>query len=457
MVIVVGGFSLFSKEDTRQFASTLTPPPLTKETPETRKVKRKKSESQLNNISETQYEQSLENLKRESEKDPKNPLLYEQMGDLFFLKKDFSLAGQSYEIAALLDAKNMTRQVKYVRSLLARRKVIEAERVLLTLDANDESVLLYRGIVSAFLNKPKDSKVALSKISQSTNPSLAQQALVVLNAYTTYESATDAQPVYLQALLSRAFNELGEYELSIALGLEAIKQKTDYRDVWLVIGHSYLSQNMWNDAESALLKAVSLDATQSLAHVLLGFTEESLVKPMEAATHFKKALDLGYEPAFEIAQKRADNLYEAGVFDEALTAYTDLINKNSAQLKPEAYIRPMVIYIERQNEPERALELARVLVDTHPDDATAINLFGWALLSVGEDGAAEDALNSALARDEKLPAAHLNLGKLSQRRGDLSQALEYYRNAYTYGTERNDISITNAAAALYNAIAKTIN
>ena len=398
------------------------------------------------------YEQALQYYENLSELTPKDPELYLKMGEAFFSLKKFPLAERSYEVAYLLDPSHADTVMRYVKSLLAQRKIVEASNILEKFENQNQEMQFYSAVIYAFLNKPAESKGILNGLVTSKDAEIASKAKIVLNAYQEFDLTTDAQQIYLQTLLAKAFNQLGEYELAIALGLEVIKTKDDYRDIWLIMGHSYLNQSKWEDARASLIKAINLDAKKALTHALLGFANESLQRRRDAIENFKEAIRFGYEPLIQMRQKLAENYFLAGMNEEAIKTYEEVIYHPGAYIDVYFYVRPIFIYIDKLGKGDDALRLAKKAMSEHPGNSMAYNLLGWAYFAAGDDFNAEANLLQALKANPKLAAAYLNLGRLYEKQEKTERAASFYKRAEEFAKEIGDDSIGNLASSLYNKL-----
>ncbi|MDW8282374.1 MAG: tetratricopeptide repeat protein [Myxococcales bacterium] len=78
------------------------------------------------------------------------------------------------------------------------------------------------------------------------------------------------------------------------------------------------------------------------------------------------------------------------------------------------------------------------------NDTRAAVYLGWVELQAGKLSAAEQAFREALARDDKLPAAHLGIGQVRQRQGDRPGAMA----AYDQVLQRRPTHFTAAVAKI---------
>ncbi len=112
-------------------------------------------------------------------------------------------------------------------------------------------------------------------------------------------------------------------------------------------------------------------------------------------------------------------------------------------------MRPIWIYLDFLNQPEKAIKLGEMAVITFPNDAMAYNLLGWSQFGTENYTEAETNLKKSISMDPTLPAPHYNIAKLYEELDDVKSALEHYEKAYEL--DQNG-SIGNLAAKRYNAL-----
>ncbi len=78
---------------------------------------------------------------------------------------------------------------------------------------------------------------------------------------------------------------------------------------------------------------------------------------------------------------------------------------------------------------ERALELARSILETQPEHRRAMQVAGVALYKLGELVRAEEMLEGSIVLHPEPARAHYYLGRIYEDRGDVAEAMEHYREA----------------------------
>lgn len=394
-------------------------------------------------------EQKLENLitKVKRQKTSTNldeVLSYEKKGDAYLLQKNYQSALQNFEFVDSLAPANSLIKIKIVRSLLGLRKILDAKIKLETIQPETQTSLYYLGFIAAFLNDQKTAKDNLSKsMTIGTDETLKNNAQKILTVYKNFELARDGKIEFLQTLLAEAFDQAGEYGLAIELAFDALKTQHDYRDAWIVLGHAFLNEQKFFDAEDAFIKAVQLDAGHPTSFFFRGIAKKNLGKINEAISDFEQALKLGWQPKILAKEKLADSYFELKDFEKAFLLYKEIVTTDPSDIK--RFVRPMALAINHLGKPQEATELAKKAYETHPNSAMGHNLLGWAFMANNDLLSAHKHLKEAIERDPELDAAYLNFGQLAEREGDSSQAMKYYKTAVELAQKAGNKSIEETA------------
>jgi predicted Zn-dependent protease len=100
----------------------------------------------------------------------------------------------------------------------------------------------------------------------------------------------------------------------------------------------------------------------------------------------------------------------------------------------------------RSGRPESAIDVVSKVVDQHPALGAALEELGLSLLAAGRWVEAENALNRAVATDERLSGAWRALGDIRGERGDERGSSEAYRRHISLAA--SDLELVKAADAL---------
>lgn len=310
------------------------------------------------------------------------------------------------------------------------------------------STLYYQGTLAAFFGDTTAAETLLNQvITRNDDPALSKKSTNLLSSLNEYKLAEEGSPAYLKTLLARSMAENEEISMAIALVYEVLRDEPDYRDAWIILGYSYLTQDKFKEAQEALFKAVQLDPVKAESRYFLGLSYFGLDDYGSAVTQLELAIKGGFEPKVQAYQKLGDAAVLAQNYPTAADAYEKILALNSTDVG--LYVRPIWLYLDQLNNPKRALELGSEALKNHPDSAMAYNLLGWAQIGNKQYAEAEQNLNSALVLDVNLAAAHLNFGRLFEQKNDPERAKESYKRAYTLDP---DSSVGQLAATEYNRL-----
>lgn len=394
---------------------------------------------------------AIQAFQKSSELEPQSIIPYEKIAEVSFLKKDYVTALKNFEFASNLQPENASLKLKIVRGLLGLRNIVDAKLKLEQITPETQQTLYYRGLIAAFLNDQGAAQDFLTKsLTAGTDETIKTFAQKILTIYREFELERDGRIEHIQTNLALAFDQVGESGLAIELAFDALKTKHDYRDTWIVLGHAFLNELKWFDAEDALAKAIDLDASHPSSYFFRGVARQKLNKHGEAIKDFEEALKLGWQPKILAKQAMADSYFELQDFAKAFPLYKEVVTTDSADLN--RFIRPIALAINHLNLLKEAEALAKKALETHPDASMAFNLVGWAALANNDLAAARQNLETALKRDPELDAAYLNLGQLTEKAGNLQEALSYYEKAIELAEKNGNPSIGNTAKERYNAV-----
>lgn len=396
-------------------------------------------------------DKALESYQQAAQLEPREFIVYEKIGDTYFLQKKYDAAMQTFELANSMGQKKDTITLKIARCLLGLRKVVDARTKLDEINPPTIESLYYGGLIAAFLNEQDKAKELLSNVAaNSKDENMKVMAQKVLDNFRDFELARESNAEFLQAMLAQSFDQAGEYGMAIELAFNALKTQHDYRDVWIVLGHAYLNEQKWFDAEDALTKAIALDSSHPASYFFRGMAKRNLNKFTEAATDFEKALKLGWKPQIIAKQYLADSYFDTKDFTKAFPLYKETATTDPSDIN--RFVRPIALAINQLNKPKEATDLANVAFKTHPGSAMAYNLLGWAAIANNDLVGAHKNLSEALKLDPNLDAAHLNLGQLYEREGKIDSAMREYQLAADFAEKSANESVGNTATLRYNEL-----
>lgn len=383
--------------------------------------------------------------------EPNSAQGYEKLGYAYLAMNESSKAVEQFKTASELDTSNYEYIGKYMLSLMRNNQFEEASEVFKTLKDQSQETAFYASILYTFQADYGEAKKQLDK-AKSLGGTIESETLDLFStAFASYESQKEGQNIYLEALITQALVESLEYELAENMALKILNEKADYRDVWILLGYAQLKMEKYQEAEDAFKQAKTLDSVKPETHYFLA-TALFFQEEYEAAVdEYELALLYDFTPEEEVYKKIAECQLFLEDYDEAVEAYEYLINIDHNTI--EGFVRPVWIAITELNDLDRALSIAEESVEYFPNEAMSYNLLGWVHLERGELNEADSALKKSITMDGKLAAAHYNLGRLLETKGEIENAKSAYENAYEYA--ESDDEIGTMAAEKYNSLTIT--
>lgn len=383
-----------------------------------------------------------------AEIDPNNSTPYQKIGELTLKNSAYAEAETRFLKALEIQPDDQTAQLGLARAKIGQSQFVEAKDLLEKITTDDAITHYYKGLIKAYFDDRDGSKNELESIVN--DETFGTKAQKILDAFTAFAQQEEGQLAYLQTLLGRAYNQNEEFELAIGILTAALKEKSTYRDAWILLGYAQLETNKAFDAIDSLKQGEKLDPTKPETSYLLGLAYTKIEKYTEAQDAFTKALENGFTPKVDAYQKLAEVSLQAKEYAKAIEYYTKVIAENGDGV--QNYIRPVWISIEYLKDPPTALQYAQKAVENFPEEAMSWNLLGWAQTAGGTYDEAEVNLKKAISINAKLAAAYLNLGWLYEKTSRIEDAKTNYQKAYTLSP--ND-GIGTLAAQRYNNLLNT--
>lgn len=364
---------------------------------------------------------------------------------------DYTKAKRNADIIIKLDPNNYQGKFSLIQIYIKQSDFESAESLidqLMTSEIEDPNLNYYRALLKIAFNEHDEAKKIIKTLKVGlTDTELNEKLDKFLTAYQEFDFAQAGEEVYLAELLSRSFNQVGEYEMAIYKLKEILKQRGDLRDSWVLLGFAYLNLEKSYFALTAFEKAYDLDSEWPATQYFLGLTYTELSRTEDAVIFFNYALSNGFEPEIVIYRKLADLYLDLQKYQESVDAYERVLDITNEDI--DSFIRPIWIYLDYLQKPEEALKLAKIAHTTFPDNPLTYNLLGWSYLGLKNYTEAEKQLTKAIELNPDMAAAHYNLGNLYLEKEDNEKALKMYQKAYEL--DQNG-SIGNLAAKKYNEL-----
>ena len=337
----------------------------------------------------------------------------------------------------------------YAQTLLSTGKANDAKNLLDTFENPTQEVLYVRGLTA--LAQGEEAKAYFEQaITQSGSISPAE----IQNFLTAYEIAGAAQGSdshYLNALLAKALLDNGELVLAEQLALQTLKVKSDYRDVWMILGYTQLELGKLPEAEDSFRAAKKIDSVKPEVHFLLGNTHFLQKEYEDCIDEMELALLYNFEPASEAYKKMAESHNALGQYEEALAAYEAMVNVDPSSVG--LFEAPVDLALNKVQNLDRAETLAQKAVDLFPGDALGHTLLAQVYLKKGTTDLALQSVQKAFSADSEYAEAHLVAGQIREAENNLEGAKWEYKKAFELSTSGD--SVNTAAAENYNRLMTT--
>ncbi len=374
-----------------------------------------------------------------------NPKTYIELGRLYNIQKDYLNAKVNFDQALSLDPNNLEAKIGLIKTSIGTRKPKEAYDLAKSITTHNQTSKYYEGILDAFYGKYEDSKRELNEAvnswanTENYSETIVNNAKNYLSAFDEYSFNQGGEIIHLKTLLARSYAQTGEFDLAVPLVYEVFDIKLDYRDAWIILGYSYLNLEKYSEAIETLEKARKIDPDSATAYFYLGLSYQGANNLTKASQALEKAKELNFKPTILIDQKLADIYLQLKDYQKSAASFETLLAANDNNL--DYFIRPVWMYIEKLNQPDKAVQLAQKALLRHPEAAMSYNLMGWATLASNNTTEAEKYLKEAQKRDPNLDAVYLNLGMLYEQKGDKNLAASEYKKAIKISGPNSSVGI----------------
>lgn len=376
-----------------------------------------------------------------------NPLAYAKLGKAYLADGNPGKALEALNTATSLDPGNREYTV-FKGIALLRNKDYQGAKTLLSGITDHQGALFYTGLIHAYLGEHTEAKTQLNAAKELSGTIPKQSVESILGIYAAFDAQSEGQNIYLNALLIQALINTAEFTMASDLALKTLNEESEYRDVWIMLGYSYLKQKDPVQAEDAFKQAVHLDPLKPETHYFLGVSQWDQNKFAEAENSFELALLHHFKPESQAYRKLAESQLALEKYEDALASYEHL---NIIDGSTDFLLRPIWISINILKDLDRATSLAEENVTRAPNDAQSQAALAWVQLSRGEEVQASEKIQAALLLDDQSPSAHFVAGLIEESKGNIQTAQSYYNNAYQLALE--DDWLRKEAANRYNTLA----
>lgn len=375
---------------------------------------------------------------------------------IYLDNEKINLAEQNLTIAQQKGRLPVNGKILLARLELLKQNYNQAQEILNSIKNKNNEIIYLEAIVNLLLNNYDLASENVKQLAtEQTNDRYKNAGISLQNAFNIYETFVDSPTSYLLTLSAENLIDINEFALARPLLLQAINEKNDYRDAWVLLGYSYLQSNLLDDADQALRKAKQIDPYFGETYFYMGVTQEALGNTDEAIEYLNQSENFGYNQKQNTYLHLANNYYKNQEYAKAADNYTKAIDLGTIPI--EDYVKPVWLYLEPLNNKVKALEIAEKAFAEHPDNPMAYNLIGWAQLNNNQLAEAQKNLEKAVSLNPQLEASYYNLGNLHKQQNNLSVAIAYYQKAISYAEQNGVQSILDRAQTELNNINQTSN
>ncbi len=375
---------------------------------------------------------------------PDSAEAYLKLGKAYMALNEYGKSIEEFKKASELDSLNLIYMSMYGEALIKNGQFKEAQSVFDGFTKETQEGKYFAALLDSYSGRFDDAKKKLEKARSLSGTIPATYINRITNAY----AVQDGQTVYLKALLTQAFIDVKQFQLAKGLALDILGAKSDYRDVWIMLGYAQLKTESYTDAEESFKQAKKLDAIKPETHYFLGVALYFEKKYEEAVNEFELAVLYGFKPENEAYRKIAESQLFLEKYEESLEAYEHLVKIDIGNV--DVFVRPIWIAITYIKDLDRALSLAELAVGTFPNEAMSHNLMAWVYIEKNDLDAADKEIKNAFSVDPNFAEAHYNAGRLREKQGNIDGAKWEYKKAYELSQSGDSISAL--ASERYNAL-----
>lgn len=427
--------------------------PLTHVTDVPDKVSRDKSYTELIQKGDLNFENKLYALAvdaysaaSEKEPDQLEPLI--KIANIQAITANYEQAKALAEKILEKKPSNVDGKVILGRAYIGLEDFEKAKATFDSLTTDYVEALYYQGLMALYYGEYERARGLIDRvISSEVSEDLSAKSQKLKDAMNEFDKYQAGLHEHLKVLVARAMVQIDEPQMAKDLIWGVLKERRDYRDAWIILGYSYLKLEQYKDAADALEEAVRQDPEKPETFFYLGLAYAGEDKLNEAIEAMELAQKFGYEPKIHVEQKLAELYFQAEEYEKASDKYEEVISMNATDLN--YFIRPVWVYIDKTNTPDKAVALAEKALIYHPEDSMSYNLLGWAQIANKDFINGNKNLQKALSLNPNFDAPYLNLGTMYEQQGQFVRAKELYKKAYELG---NGSPVGNAAADKYNAL-----
>ena len=247
--------------------------------------------------------------------------------------------------------------------------------------------------------------------------------------------------------LSTLYRESGKFDQSIALSEQHISSYPNEQEGYINKSISLLSLQRFDTVIEELSDALKMFPEDFEVNYFLGLAHYSLKEFEDAEVFYTKALSLDTSsiPAMHALAMVYDQNKK---WDKSDKLYTDLITINTKDA--QAYNNYAYSLIERNEEVDYALTLAKKAIELSPKTSSYLDTIGWIYFKLNDFEQAKEFIGQAIVYDESSSVVLEHYGDILIELNELDEALIFYNKAFDLDQEnlelREKISNYNSRA-----------
>ena len=249
--------------------------------------------------------------------------------------------------------------------------------------------------------------------------------------------------------LSTLYRESAKFDQSIQLSEQHIRLYPNDKEGYINKSLSLLNLQRFNLAKDQLSEALELFPEDFQINYFLGLAHYSLQEFENAEIFYKKALSIDTN---SIAAMHALAMaYDQNKkWEESDQLYTELIalNINDAQ----AYNNYAYSLIERNEDVDYALTLAKKAIELSPKTSSYLDTIGWIYFKLNDLEKAKEFIGEAIVYDESSSVILEHYGDVLIKLDEIDEALIFYNKALDLDKENTDLieKISNYSSRVPN-------
>ena len=249
--------------------------------------------------------------------------------------------------------------------------------------------------------------------------------------------------------LSTLYRESAKFDQSIQLSEQHIRLYPNDKEGYINKSLSLLNLQRFNLAKDQLSEALELFPEDFQINYFLGLAHYSLQEFENAEIFYKKALSIDTN---SIAAMHALAMaYDQNKkWEESDQLYTELIalNINDAQ----AYNNYAYSLIERNEDVDYALTLAKKAIELSPKTSSYLDTIGWIYFKLNDLKKAKEFIGEAIVYDESSSVILEHYGDVLIKLDEIDEALIFYNKALDLDKENTDLieKISNYSSRVPN-------